>query len=119
MAFDYNALSQATNLFSTFNQKHEIITVNSLQQAKDFFINKGDSYLLLDPNADLLYVKECDNLGRISLKVYSLVDKTDEIISNNTPVTLSKSQFDNLMKRLEQLEGKNETAKPEQPELDL
>lgn len=122
MAFDYNALSQATNLFNNFNgmYKHEILTVGSLQQVKDFVINKGDSYMLLDPNSDLLYIKECDNIGKITIKAYSLTDITEEVINNNTPVTLSKTQYENLMKRLETLEGgKNAASKSEQPELDF
>lgn len=121
MAFDFNTLAQATNLYSNLNgfQHHEILTVNSLQQVKDFVINKGDSYLLLDPNSDILYIKECDSIGKITLKIFSLKDITDEVLNNSTPVTLSKTQFDNLMKRLEILEGKNETTKSEQPELEL
>lgn len=125
MAFDFNSLAQATNLYSNLGgfQKHEILTVSSLQQVKDFIINKGDSYLLLDPNSDLLYIKEADNLGKIKISIFRLTDVTNEIMDSSTPVTLSKSQFDNLMKRLEQLEGgKNGTSKsehPEQPELGL
>lgn len=123
MAFDFNSLAQATNLYSSLGfQKHEILTVSSLQQVKDFIINKGDSYLLLDPNSDLLYIKEADNLGKIKISIFKLTDVTDEIMDSSTPVTLSKSQFDNLMKRLELLEGgRNGTSKsePEQPELGL
>ena len=115
MAFDTNAFNQATNFLNGLNnfnaQKHEILTVNSLQQAKDFVMNKGDSYLLLDPNADLLYLKEIDNIGKISLRIYRLNECTDEYINNQTPVTISKTEFDKLLKRLEKLEsnrgGKN------------
>lgn len=121
MAFDYNALSQATNLFTNLNnmQKHEILTVNSLQQVKDFSMNKGDSYLLLDPNADTLYIKECDSIGKISIRSFALRETTQEVINDSVPATISKSEYDKLLKRLEQLEGKNATSKSEQPELGL
>lgn len=106
MAFDYNTFAQASNLISGFNnlQKHEIITVNSLQQAKDFTINKGDSYLLLDPNADTLYIKECDTIGKISLRSFALRETTDEVINNSAPITISKSEYDKLVSRLSKLE---------------
>lgn len=122
MAFDYNTLSQATNLFSSINgfQKHEILTVNSLQQVKDFVINKGDSYLLLDPNADTLYIKECDSIGKICIRSFALTETTQEVINESSPVTISKTEYRKLLKRLEQLEEKkHDTKQSEQPELNL
>lgn len=107
MAFDFNSLSQASNVFNSLynNQRHEILTVNSLQQVKDFNLNKGDSYLLLDPNADTLYIKECDSIGKIQIRSFSLVETTQDLINNSTPVTISKSEFDKLVSRLSKLEA--------------
>lgn len=122
MAFDYNALSQATNLFSNINgiQKHEILTVSSLQQVKDFVVNKGDSYLLLDPNADTLYIKECDSIGKINIRSFALTETTQEVVNESTPVTISKNEYRKLLKRLEQLEERKHGIKQsEQPELNL
>lgn len=118
MAFDPNTFSQVLNNFSN-PIKHEILTVSSLQQAKDFVMNKGDSYLLLDPNADLLYIKEMDNIGKVSLKVFSLVDVTEQYISNNTPITISKSEYTKLLNRLDQLEAINAVKESKQSELDF
>jgi len=106
MAFDPNAFTQATNFLSSINnfnipQKHEILTVNSLQQAKDFIVNKGESYLLLDPNADTLYVKECDSIGKISLRSFHIEEKP---IEESIPITISKSDYESLMSRLNKLE---------------
>lgn len=117
MAFDPNTFSQ--NFLNTLNQKHEILTVNSLQQVKDFVMNRGDSYLLLDPNADLLYIKEMDNIGKVSVRVFTLSEVTDQYISNNTPVTISKSEYTKLLNRLEQLEAKNAVKESKQSELDF
>ena len=121
MAFDTGAFTQATSFFNSLNPKHEIITVNSLQQVKDFIMNKGDSYLLLDPNADLLYIKEVSTIGKMDIKIYKLTDVTNEFMDNATQVTISKSDYNKLLKRLEKLEkgGKNETDESEQPELDF
>jgi hypothetical protein len=120
MAFDF---SQATNFLSNFNniQKHEILTVSSLQQAKDFAMNRGDSYLLLDPNADLLYIKEKDSIGKESLRVFGLQEVTEQYLNNSTPATISKTEYEKLLKRLELLEKgeKNVTKKSEQSELDF
>ena len=122
MGFDYNSLSQATNLFNNLqnSQRHEIITVNSLQQVKDFAINKGDSYLILDPNADTLYIKECDSIGKVNLRVFALTEITQEVINNTTPISISKTEYEKLLKRLESVEGKkNAINEPKQKELGL
>ena len=123
MGFDTTALTQATNFFNNFSssQKHEILTVSSLQQVKDFVMNRGDSYLLLDPNSDLLYVKEKDNIGKDCIRVFSLTEVTDQYLNSNSSVSISKSDYDKLMKRLEKLEkgvGKDVSKKSE-PELNF
>lgn len=122
MAFDFNAITQASGLINNmYNlQKHEILTVNSLQQVKDFNMNKGDSYLLLDPNADTLYIKECDSIGKIQIRSFALRETTQEVINNASPVTISKSEYNKLIKRLEQLEGNNVSkSESKQSELDF
>lgn len=123
MGFDNNILSQATNFLNNYNQsqKHEILTVNSLQQVKDFVMNRGDSYLLLDPNADLLYVKEKDSIGKESVRVFSLKEITEQYFSNTTPATISKIEYEKLLKRLEVLEKEKENVskKSEQSELNF
>lgn len=123
MGFDNNILSQATNFLNNYNQsqKHEILTVNSLQQVKDFVMNRGDSYLLLDPNADLLYVKEKDSIGKESVRVFSLKEITEQYFSNTIPATISKTEYEKLLKRLEILEKEKENVskKSEQSELNF
>lgn len=121
MAFDPTAFSQATNFLNNFtnSQKHEILTVSSLQQVKDFTINRGDSYLMLDPNADRLYVKEKDNIGKDSIRIFSLTEITEQYLNSETPVTMTKADYNNLIQRIERLEGKNATEKPEQSKLDF
>ena len=125
MAFDANAFNQATNFLNNLNnvQKHEILTVSSLQQVKDFVMNRGDSYLLLDPNADLLYVKELDTIGKSTIRIFSITECTQQYLDNSTPATVSKADYDKLLKRLERLEnnrgGKNDTSESKSEQLEL
>lgn len=115
MVFDPNSFN--INNFSN-PLKHEILTVNSLQQVKDFVMNKGDSYLLLDPNSDVLYIKEMDSIGKVKISKYRLEDCSDELLEESV-ITMRKKDYDNILKRLEQLEGKNEASKSKQPEFNF
>lgn len=134
MANNFDQLAQfgsALNGFSTFaNQgfipKHEILTVNSLQDAQSFQIRKGESFDLLDPNNDILYIKECDNLGKITLRAFHLAEFTpqEEV---NTPDYATKQDLNIVINKIDallnQMGGKHETKKSEsrsgQPELDF
>lgn len=95
MGFDYNALSQATNLLSSFNgqTKRKIITVNGIKEAQDFKLSYGESVLFLDSNEDLLYVKQCDDIGKINLRVYQCIDCTQQY-EEQTPSPICKADLD-------------------------
>lgn len=66
------------NPLGTPQQKREIVTVNGYQDALNFKLEKGESIALIDANADVLYLKECDDIGKSTLKVFECIDKTDE-----------------------------------------
>ena len=83
--------------------KKEIITVNGVSEAQSFHLEKGESVALIDSNSDVLYIKESDDVGKVSLKIYECVDKTDEYISKNTPAQISKADFENLTNQLNNL----------------
>lgn len=96
MGFDTSQISQVGNIFSAFNtiqNKRSILTL-SFKEAQDFKLNHGESFLALDPNEDILYVKECDDIGKCSLKIYSCSDVTAEYQALNTPSTLSKADLE-------------------------
>jgi hypothetical protein len=116
MGYDFNTFTQVGNLFSTLgaNSRHEIQTVNSLEDVRNFTINRGDSYLLLDPNADLLYIKEMDSIGKISIKVFQLTDITEQQVVQQ--VNISKEEYGKLLDKINYIESmiggnKNEVTK--------
>lgn len=102
-------LMQAGNLLSTLyqtqqqNTKREVVTVNGVSEAQAFRLDKGESIALIDCNADVLYIKESDDVGKTTMRIYECIDKTDEYISKNTPAQISKADFDNLNKKLNNL----------------
>lgn len=103
------SLVQAGNFLSTlynpntFHTKREIVTVNGVSEAQSFRLDKGESVALIDCTNDILYIKEADDVGKISLKIYECIDKTDEYISKNTPAQISKADFENLTNQLNNL----------------
>lgn len=106
-----NTLSNLTSLVTP--QKHEILTVNSFQEVKDFKLNKGDTYDLLEPNSDILYIVEMDNIGKKKIRVFSLTEITEQYISNASPSFVTKEEYESLLQKLKDIEtkigGKNGT----------
>lgn len=106
MAYGYNQLTE--NLLnslcnSNYGNKREIISVNGLQEAKNFILNRGENIILRDSNDDVIYVKACDELGKYSLKVYQCSDVTEKVLSECQKETVSRSDFDKLSKDMEEL----------------
>ena len=71
-------LMQAGNLLSTLyqtqqqNTKREVVTVNGVSEAQAFRLDKGESIALIDCNADVLYIKESDDVGKTTMRIYEL-----------------------------------------------
>lgn len=109
----YEQLAQFGNTLTGFSNfanqgfsyplKHEIITVSNLKEVQDFKLNKGDSYDLLDPNNDILYIKERDNIGRESIKVYKLTDITSQVEAETTPANITRQEYDSLVSKINAL----------------
>lgn len=113
---NYNQIQQAGNLLSTlgnlnstpslnFQNKKDILTVNGLQEARDFKLNNGENVILMDCNNDIIYVKRCDDIGKVTLNVYECKDVTDTYEKQNTPANISKADFDNLVKSISELKN--------------
>lgn len=117
MQRDLTQLSQVGNIFSTlgglnnnnlnnaFYKKNEIITVNGFQEAKDFKLNKEESILMLDTDGNILYVKECDSIGKYTLKVFECSDITDKYEKEHTSADISKADFENLMQTMKEMKS--------------
>lgn len=58
---------------------------------------------MIDCNADILYIKESDDLGKATLRIYECKEKTKEYLDKLTPATISKSDFDSLKNQLAHL----------------
>lgn len=103
------SLLQANNFLSTLYSspqvapKREVITVDGVNEAQSFRLDKGESVALIDCNTDVLYVKESDEVGKTSLRIYECVDKTEEYLAKNTPAQISKADFDKLQNQLTNL----------------
>lgn len=117
MGFDTSQISQFGNLLTTFNspQKRTILTFNGYREAQDFKLNRGESIIALDSNEDVLYLKECDDIGKYSLKVFSCIDVTNQIQEQNNPTYITKSDLDsfsnNLLSEVKKMIGGNSNGK--------
>lgn len=85
------------------SQKREVVTVNGVSEAQAFRLEKGESIALIDCNADVLYLKESDDVGKTTLRIFDCIDKTEEYIAKNTPAQISKADFDNLTNQISNL----------------
>lgn len=125
MAYDFN---QANAFLSniTSASKREIVTVNGYKNAQDYWLNRGESVLLLDSNEQLLYMKTCNEIGKCELKVYKCEDVTERY-KNQEPAVITQSQINDLNAKIEKLTallgGKNESnvkqSNDEQLEFDI
>lgn len=111
MAYDFNqANAFLSNITST--SKREIVTVNGYKNAQDYWLNRGESVLLLDSNEQLLYMKTCNEIGKCELKVYKCEDVTERY-KNQEPAVITQSQINDLNAKIEKLTallgGKNES----------
>lgn len=108
---NYGQLAQAGNIltqlgtFQNFQSKRDIITVNSLNEAKDFKLNNGESVVLMDSNDDIIYVKQCDEIGKVTMNVYKCINITEEFEKKNTPANVSKADFDALVQSITELKS--------------
>lgn len=113
MSINYQQLAQAGNFLSTLggvvpsspvqSQRREIISANGYQEAKDFRLDRGESIILLDANANIVYLKECDDIGKISLKVFDCKDITEQYSLQNTPANISKAEFEGLKQAMQEI----------------
>lgn len=102
------SLVQAGNFLSTLYNpqtvsKREVVTVNGVNEAQSFRLDKGESIALIDCNADVIYIKESDDVGKTTMRIYECIDKTEEYLAKNTPAQISKADFDNLTSQISNL----------------
>lgn len=113
MGFDSNSITQMANIISGFNQKRKVMTVNGIKEAQELKLNNGESILFLDSNDDILYLKQCDDIGKVTLRVFQCTDITDDFTSNTENNSISKADLEtfekNILNEVKKLiGGKNE-----------
>lgn len=98
----YNGYGNLLNQIcgTTYDNKREIVSVNGLQEANNYFLGRGENIILRDANEDRIYVKACDEMGKNTLKIYDCVDVTEKILKESIPQQVSRSDFDQLSNEL-------------------
>lgn len=101
-----NAGSFLSGLYNpTQLNKREIVTVSGVQEAVNFKLDKGESIALIDANEDVLYIKDCDEIGKCNLKIYQCVDKTDELLNSVNRNSFDKSEIDQMKNDLAEIKS--------------
>ena len=82
--------------------------VNGIEGAKYYNIPLNQSMLLLDSNGQYCYIKTSNAIGQCSIKCFKLneINENDltKTTKNNTIDYVSKDDFNNLIKRLDEIE---------------
>lgn len=110
-----NQFSQAGNILSSigslgalqtnFTTRRDIVTVNGLQEAREFKLDKGERIAMIDSNSDILYIKECDDIGKYSLKVFECKEITDKYEKENTPAVISRAEMDSMISSMNEIKA--------------
>ncbi len=94
--------------------KRQIITVSGADEARTFSLDKGESIVLVDDKDDIIYIKECDSIGKSSIKAF----RYEEIEMTEATGGVSRREFDELKsdiadikKMMEVTNGKLDTEK--------
>ena len=100
MGMDYNAIANSLLAGMTGNNpnnntqpKRSVITVAGLSEARGFNLNPGESIVLIDANDDYFYIKECDDIGKSTIRSFMYEEVELEDVG---PGAVSKKEFDKL-----------------------
>lgn len=72
--------------------KRQIITVSGTDEARAFSLDKGESIVLVDETDDIIYIRECDNIGKSSIRAF----RYEEIEMAEASGGVSRKEFDLL-----------------------
>jgi hypothetical protein len=85
-------LSQLDGNKSGAAARRQIITVSGADEARAFSLEKGESAVLVDDTDDIIYIKECDSIGKSSIKAF----RYEEIEMTEASGGVSRKEFDAL-----------------------
>lgn len=90
-------------------QQNTYAFVSGLDGAKSFPLPTNQSMLLMDSEQSVCYLKQVNALGQMTLKCFKLVEINENDIKNQNVAQnvdyATKSDFQEVLKRLEKLEG--------------
>lgn len=96
--------------------KRQIITVSGADEARTFSLDKDESIVLVDDQEDIIYIKECDSIGKTSIEAF----RYKKIEMAEASGGVSRKEFDRLKndiadikKMMEVNNGKFDSEKPE------
>lgn len=89
--------------------------VNGLEGAKSYNVPANQTILLMDSDQPVCYMKTSNALGQATLRYFKLTEVGENDVrtpttpvQNNTSTYVTKNEFDELVKRLERLEPKED-----------
>lgn len=85
-------LSQLDGSKAGNTAKRQIITVCGADEARAFSLEKGESAVLVDDSDDIIYIKECDSIGKSSIRAF----RYEEIEMTEASGGVSRKEFDAL-----------------------
>lgn len=85
-------LSQLDGSKTGNTAKRQIITVCGADEARAFGLDKGESAVLVDDTDDIIYIKECDSIGKSSIRAF----RYEEIEMTEASGGVSRKEFDAL-----------------------
>ena len=87
--------------------QNEIAWVQGSEGAKAFSVMPNATAFLMDSEDNILYIKSADISGRMTMKSYDLVERTNDTPKTTDKVKYVKAEdFENLQSRFEKLESK-------------
>ena len=89
---------------------NNLIFVNGIEGAKSYQIQPSQIVMLLDSDNPIVYKKTSNSFGQATIESYKMVPITETEIKGATssPEYVLKSDFDALVKRIDELTKKEE-----------
>lgn len=115
MTFDSNYPYGGFNPYNQPRQTNTYAFVNGLEGAKSYIVPANQTVLLMDSEQPVCYMKTANAIGQGTLRYFKLQEVGENEIRNmSVPVSqpnpdyVTKSEFAELVKRIEKLEPKGE-----------
>lgn len=94
----------------TAQQPSPIIWVQNHQAAENYMVAPNSAVVLWDSNVPVIYLKQCDASGKPNLKIYDLIERTENNQSqkpdvNNDEINNIKNEITNIKAEIEKMQN--------------